>query len=161
MFFDSRCNLYNMWLDGVDEEYRRLGISKAQEAEWCQEYVSFWASQLSVDDLTAVWWLSGFDAALPDLLKMARKGDSYAQLFYANAIWETINSYTISAPMRELAIRIAMEIWQSLVQHPIEISDKHRAEIVPGMKVLGASNPEQYVRKYAKMKLTEAKKRLR
>jgi hypothetical protein len=159
IFFDYACNTFYMAHDGELEEYKKIGVSAAQEAEWRREYISFWVSQLSIDDLTAVNRLGETWAgeALPDLIKMAGQGDGYAKLWYANAIWKLANGASISATMRDQAIKTAINLWQSLVQRPIELSDNHKAEISPNMKPLDASTPEEYVLNYAKRKLAEAK----
>ncbi len=87
MFFDYACNTFFMAHDGVLEGYKLFGISEAQEAEWRREYIAFWTSQLSTDDLTAVDQLRNAWAgeALPDLIRVADTGDGYAKLWYANA----------------------------------------------------------------------------
>ncbi len=88
IFFDHACNRFFMDRNGVSQDYDRYGATKTQEAEWRQEYISMWVSRLSVDDLTAVRRLEDAWAteALPDLIRMADTGDSYA-----NAIWEIAN----------------------------------------------------------------------
>ena len=40
MFFDYACNSFFMSHDGVYEEYKRYGISEAQEKERCREYIA-------------------------------------------------------------------------------------------------------------------------
>jgi len=162
MFFDYACRTFFMHNDGVLEEYRKFGITESEEKEWRQEYIAFWLSQLDVDGLTAVNRLCDADAgeALPDLIKMAGKGDSYAKLWYANAIWHIASRASIfdaSMLVQNQAIQTAIDLWQSLVQGPIELSDNHTAEISPNMKHLGASMPEEYVLNYAKRMLNEAR----
>ena len=91
IFFDYACNGFFMAHDGVYEEYKRYGISEAQEKEWRREYVALWVSRLEIDDLMPVDRLRDAWAgeALPALMEMADRGDSYAKLWYANAIWQT------------------------------------------------------------------------
>jgi len=56
-------------------------ISEEQKSEWRNEFIAYWTSKLSIEDLEAVTKLSGPQAieAVSDLLGIAEKGDSYAK----------------------------------------------------------------------------------
>lgn len=159
IFFDYACRHFHIDRDGLGEEYKRFGISKAQEKEWRREYIDFWVSQLSIDDMTPVNRLSDAWAteALPDLIKMADKGDSYAKLWYAIAIWKLAEAIRISVPLQEQARKTAINLWQSIVQGPIELSNNHKTTIIRSMKSLDTSTPEEYVLNYANRRLVAAK----
>jgi hypothetical protein len=162
MFFDYACNHFFMDHDGLGVKYRKYGVTKKQEIEWRSEYISIWTSRLSVDDLTPVNRLrdAWADEALPDLMKLAHKGDGYAKLWYANAIWQIANRPNVSAAMRKQAISTAINLWKLLVQDSEKISDDHRANISPSnIFALGASTPEEYVVNYTKSQLAEANKK--
>lgn len=158
LFIDYACNHFYMDRDGAGIEYDKYGISEAEEKKWRREYISFWVNQLSTDDLTAVDKLSDAKAteALPALIEMADKGDSYAKLRYANAIWCITTS---GAYVRPKAEKAAIDLWQSLVQGAIEISENHKTDISrSSMKNLEASTPEEYVLDYAVRQLERVKK---
>ncbi len=159
MFFEFACNTFFMAQDGVLEQYKKFGVSKAREEEWRREYISFWVGQLSTDDLKAVDRLrdAGASEALPSLIRMARKGDSYSKLWYGNAIWALANGASLSGSMREEAINAAIAVWQLLVEQAIELSDNHKAQVLPHLRSLDASTPEEYVLNYAKRQLTAAR----
>lgn len=158
IFFDYACNHFYMERDGVGKEYENFGVSEAEEKEWRREYISFWVSQLSIDDLTAVdkLYYAWAVEAVPALIKMADKGDSYAKLWYANALWHISDSSRISVTMREDARRTAINLWQTIVQQPVELSENHRAKII---SYKSSSSPEKYVLNYAKSNLENAKER--
>ncbi len=157
IFFEFACNHFYMWHDGAEEEYKKFGITDAQEAAWRREYIEHWVSRLELDDLTAVNQLRNAYAheALPALIELARQGDGYARLWYANAIWDLENGTGIPASLREQATETCLEIWQALIQQPFELSNSHKATIAPSMKALEASTPEEYVVNYAKARLKE------
>jgi hypothetical protein len=158
MFFEYACNTFFMNNDGVLNDYLRFGISPAQENEWRQEYISFWVNQLSVDDLTAVDKLRDAEAgeSLPSLMAMAREGDGYAKLWYANAIWQLANRANISKELRIQACQVAINLWQDLVEQKFDITEDHKGKIFPYLRALDASTPEEYVINYARHRLREA-----
>ena len=125
---------------GLGEEYKKYGISENQEQEWYREYIEFWVNQLSVDDLTPVNRLSDAWAgeALPDLIKMADQGDSYAKLWYANAIWDIAKGVSVSGSLRRQARNTSINLWQSIVQGSIEVSENHKgADTLNSPAILG------------------------
>ncbi|MDY0020665.1 MAG: hypothetical protein RBT47_11765 [Anaerolineae bacterium] len=156
LFFEFACNHFYMDHDGMGETYAQFDVSEAEEAQWRQEYIALWVSRLSTEDLTAVNSLTSAWAgeALPALIAMADKGDSYARLWYANALWDLATGISTAAETHEQAIQTAVRLWRSLSQGPIELSESHRAMITPSsMNYLEAATPEEYVRNYAKRRL--------
>lgn len=158
MFLEYACNIFFMAHDGVYEEYKSFGISQEQETDWRREFVSFWVERLSTDDFTAVNQLSNARAfeALPELMQVADTGDDYARLWYANAIYQLASGVSVASAMQAQATDMALGLWQTLTQRPIEISDAHKVQILPNMKWLEASTPEEYVRNYARRNLENA-----
>ena len=155
LFFEFACNHFYMDHDRMGETYAQFDVSEAEEAQWRQEYIALWVSRLSTEDLTAVnsltsAWAGG---ALPALIAMADKGDGYARLWYANALWDLATHCTLADDIRRQAIQTAVELWKSLIRGPIELSEGHRATIAPSLKYLEAATPEEYVRNYAKRRL--------
>ena len=173
IFYYYACNHFFLDRDDMREEYEEYGITKAQEREWTAEYISFWTDRLSPEDLTAVDRLHQADAweALPALMKMAPRGDSYAQLWYGNAIWgiawsgQTTLSFRPRKDRARLekmykeAATVSIGLWRHLTTGKITISDEHRAKIAPYVAFLRATTPEGYVVNYAKDKLAEAEYR--
>jgi hypothetical protein len=131
IYFQYSCNHSHLDFGDDVDEYNSYGITSEQEKNWTLEYISYWISQLSVDDLKAVDLLSRIRAeeSLPELFRMALIGDSFARLTFANAIWDIANGWKISPTMRELAKQKAIFLWQSLLDNPIELTDKHRTEL--------------------------------
>ncbi len=145
--------------NGVRPDYERYGVTKAQEQEWRQEYIALWVSRLSAEDLTAVNRLRDARAveALPDLIRMADRGDSYARLWYANAIWEIAQGANVPPPLQLPAVETAIRLWQSLVDGDITLTDERKNQIAPAMNLRNEATPEQYVRNYAASQLDRAK----
>lgn len=162
MFFDYACRHFGMMRDGVLKEYEKFGISKAQEREWRQEYISFWVSQLYADNVEAEaikkLIVASAGEALPDLIKMAGRGDSYVKLWYAIGISNITSIGGFSSTLQEQAKKTIVVLCQPLVRGPIELSDDHKAAITPGMmRSLGASTPEEYIMNYANDILTKTR----
>jgi hypothetical protein len=161
IFFDYACNHFYMEHDGVDKEYERFAISADEEKAWRQEYISFWVSQLSVDDLTAARQLryAWATEALSALIEIADKGDSYAKLRYADVLWDLGNSYDI---IGQRAIETAINLWQSLVQQPIELSENHKAEFSSASILNEAKSKLADLKQdYAKHKLAKRRQRVK
>ena len=162
IFFDYECSHFYMSRDGIDEKYYKYHISEEQELEWRKEYIDHWVSQLSVDDMTAVQRLDGACAieALPNLIYIADRGDSFAKLWIANAIWSiTKRDPAIDPDLQKRAIDTAVTLWKSILADKVWLSECHRKEISPGsIKALKASTPEEYTVNYARNKLDEATK---
>jgi hypothetical protein len=172
IFFQYSCNHSHLdWGDDVDE-YKSFGITREQESKWILEYISYWISQLSVEDLKAVQELSQIRAeeSLTELFRVSLMGDSFAKLTFANAIWHIANGQKTSRTMRELARQKAIFLWQSLLNSPIELTDEHRKEISGNLESQArvrknikpdntqqASTPEEYILTSAKFGLTKAK----
>jgi hypothetical protein len=159
MYFEYACHTFFMAHDGVFAKYQAYGISEGREREWRAEFIAYWVSSLSTDDMTALNWLRNSKAveALPDLLRMAGEGDSYAKLWFANSMWDIAKRALIPAPMRDAVARTAVGLWASILRDPIEISDSHKKGIdaVIAKGALDASTPEEYIQNYARKKLDE------
>ncbi|CAG0934793.1 hypothetical protein TFLX_03669 [Thermoflexales bacterium] len=155
MFFDYACNTFFMSHDGVYEDYKCYDISDAQEKEWRREYIALWISRLGVDDLTHVDRLcdAWADEALPALMEMAAKGDSYAKLWYANAIWQLADGSSCDMLVRWKARRVANALWQSLLTEDIELTESHKVHIASLLPALQSSAPDEYIQRYARQRL--------
>jgi hypothetical protein len=166
MFFNYACRHFFIAHDGLTEEYNKFRITEAQEQEWRQEYISLWLAKLSVDDLWAVNRLRDAEAfeALPALIGMADKGDSFAKLWFANAIWDLANRGSISAELKQRALKTTIQIWQSIIQQPFKLTDKHYSEINSNIEkyksLVNGATPQEYVLNYAQSKLAEAQKKI-
>jgi hypothetical protein len=159
IFFEYGCTEFNMAREG--ENFGKYRISEEQKAEWRKEFVAYWAGKLSVDDLTAVTRLSQAEAieAVPDLLRIAEKGDSYAKLLIAGAIKSAGSKYGIDKNLRKQTLDIAITLSESIVEGQIQLSEGHRTEILAfHPTILGTLTPEEYVLKVAKFLLGEARK---
>ena len=179
MFFAYACNHFN--LRDVEEEYRKYGASREDERKWRQEFINFWISRLSVDDLTALNCLdnAGATEALPQMIRIAPLGDDYAKLWYGNAIWGLANNLVWRVSAKEASFEAgaaAVRLWQSAIEGTITIPDEHRGrlqELIDSFPALGvrqptdrdgnpvvtsATTPEEYVYFYAMAKLREAEK---
>ena len=150
IFFQYACNHFYLNREVEAVEYKKFDISKEQEKIWCREYVSYWMSQLSLDDLRALNPLryTYAEEALPELLRLSTLGDSFAKLSFANTIWDIAYGGTMSPIMRESSRRKAVSIWQALLNNPIELTDDHRQIVT-----------DDYILNYARNKLGESKKR--
>jgi hypothetical protein len=159
IFFEYSCNHYYMSREAVD--FNKYHISKEQENEWRNEFIAYWISKLSIDDLAAVHRLEGSDAieAVPDLIAIADKGDSYVKLWIASAIWSISFKNDIDTTLQKQTLDIAIKLLESIVENQVLLSEYHRNEIpIVGMKNFGASTPEEYIINFAKRKLENAKK---
>jgi hypothetical protein len=184
IFFQYACNHFFLDREVDAEEYKKFDISNEQENKWTREYVSHWISELSVDDFQAVNSLSATNAgeALPEMFRISELGDSFAKLWYANAIWDIASDGLMSPIMRERARRKSISLWQSLLDNPIEFTGDHRkkvSEIVENQAQLEKSiqtareshglpqrlttsqtvTLDGYILNYAKSRLRESKKR--
>lgn len=160
IFFEYNCNEFNMARDG--ENFGKYRISEEQIAEWRNEFIGYWISKLSVDDLEAVTRLSGAEAieAVPDLLGIAEKGDSYAKQEIAFAIMSASSKYGIDKNLRKQTLDSVIKLSESIVESKILLSKNHRNHILAfPPAVLDNLTPEEYVLKYAKFVLKEAKER--
>ncbi len=174
IFFQYSCNHSHLDFGDDVDEYKNYGVTSDQEDKWTVEYISHWISQLSVDDLKAVRLLSRIRAeeSLPELFRMALIGDSFARLTFANAICHIADGQKTSPAMRELAKQKAIFLWQSLLDNPIELTDKHRIEIANNLEsqakvrkniknidnIQQTPTPEEDIVASAKFGLAKAKK---
>jgi hypothetical protein len=161
LYFEFACNHFFMDHDGFGNEYRSYQISQGEEMEWRAEFIEFWKTHLSLDNMRPLHLLehAGAIEALPEIITMSRKGDDYSKFWYACTIWNLAYGYV----NRNEAIRIALRIWISLSIRAKNITPKHKNEISKFMKNLGASTPEGYLKNYSRRKLWESitKKSLR
>jgi hypothetical protein len=156
LFFDYSCNQYFMIHDGVYEEFKRYGIRLEQEIAWRKEFISYWENRLSVDDLHPLDQLEHTNAveSIPSILTLADKGDGYAKLWYANALWKLCSLEKAPVELQKQGKQKSTELWQELSKQDIgEISENHKKKIMPFLFAMGASTPEEYVRTYAKKQL--------
>ena len=168
IFFQYTCNHFFLDREVEAEEYRKIGVSRAQEYAWTQEYTSYWISQLSVDDFQAVNKLSSAHAVegLREMIRMSTRGDSLAKLWYANAMWNIASGSIMFPILRARAKQKAVFLWKSLLKNPVELTEEHRkmvSKIVENQarleKSIQVATPDDYVLNYARNKLAEAKER--
>jgi hypothetical protein len=145
IFFEYSCN--GLYMAQNDVHFSQYHISKEQEAAWRNEFIAYWRSQLSTEDLTAVQKLREAYAveSIPDLMAMVNQGDSYAKLRIAEAL-AAIGYMSKDKSLRKQAQATAITLAQSILDHPILVSESHKSEI----ERLGASNPEEYIILFAK-----------
>ncbi len=175
----------------MDKQYEEYGITKARQNEWRREYISFWASRLSLDDMTPLTRLEGAQAheVLPEITNLAPLSDDYAKLWYGLNIWHIAKAEKSTIKFHPKlehkrltrtylqAGRTAVELWESVLMGDIHLTEEHRAQLtkmldgfrerypqvvesekakqLPG--VTSASTPEEYVTRYARNMLREAK----
>ncbi|KAB8145583.1 hypothetical protein F8S13_00400 [Chloroflexia bacterium SDU3-3] len=146
LFFSYDCRAFFMAHDGVYETYQSYHVSREQEQAWRAEFIEHWCALLSCDDLGALQhlWYAEATEALPLLTAQASQGDSYAQLWYATAIWEL----AATNPTRYHAEqRHAIQLWRTLLAQPIWLTEQHQAAI----RALGSAplSYESYIRDQA------------
>ena len=157
IFFDYDCNHFYLSRDRAGDEYKKFSISQEQEKIWRDEFISLWISKLSTDDLEPLGKLSGAYAkeALPDLIKMAGQGDSYAKLMFANSIWSIKDAKEIDAGLYQQARETAINLWTALLEKEIWISERHKEEVSQNMKARHAATAEEYIRDDAQRQLNK------
>jgi nucleotide-binding universal stress UspA family protein len=145
IFIKYSCN--GLYMAQNDVHFSQYHISKEQEGEWRNEFITYWRSQLSTEDLTAIQKLRDAQAveSIPDLLAMVDQGDSYAQLRVAEAL-AAIGYMSKDKSLRKQTQATAIKIAQSLLDHPVQVSERHKIEI----ERLGGSDPEEYIILFAK-----------
>ena len=143
IFFEYSCSGLEMARNEVN--FSQYHISREQEAAWRKEFIAYWRSRLSTEDLTAVQKLREADAveAIPDLIAMADQGDSYAKLRVAEALSSI--GYMANRSLRKQAEAVARTTARSLLDHPLQISEDHKADIAR----YGGSDPEEYIIMFA------------
>jgi hypothetical protein len=145
IFFEYSCSGLEMARNDVP--FEKYHITRQQEEAWRNEFIAYWRSQLSTEDMTAVQKLRDADAveAVPDLLGMLGKGDSYAQLRVAEAVW-ALSYWMKDKAQKKQAKAAAIQSARSLISQPIQVSERHKIEI----ERLGGSSPEEYIRLFAR-----------
>ncbi|HET9906928.1 MAG TPA: hypothetical protein VFQ23_09810 [Anaerolineales bacterium] len=161
LFFNYSCSRFFMSRDGADYEYDQYGVTAEQEAIWRKEYIDFWTSRLSVDDLEALNNLDHAWAieAIPDLIKICGQAEGYAKLQYADSIWQLSKSSKLQGDIRKQAIETSIAAWESLLTGNFNIPEQFRKKIISLMPRIEATTAENYVINSAKRQLEEAKKR--
>jgi len=159
LFFDYLGSKFGMWHDGILDEYKQYNISPDQEAQWHKELIALWQERLSANDLSPVITLSRLNASetLPDILKFADQGDSYAQLIYANALWEITTASehpAVSPEIIEQAQRTAIRLWRSIATGPIELAPNRDFRPFDGSKT------EDFLKDWAARNLARVKENL-
>jgi hypothetical protein len=146
IFFEYSCNGLHMAQNDV--HFSRYHISKEQEVEWRNEFITYWRSQLSIEDLTTVQKLRDAHAveAIPDLLAIVDQGDSYAKLRIAEALGAIGYLIDKDKSLKKQTQATAIKIAKSILDHPVQVSESHKIEI----ERLGSSNPEEYIITFAK-----------
>ena len=158
IYFYYACNHFFLDRDGDSDEYKSFSVTAREEQEWRKEYIEIWINKLSVDDLHPIDRLrdAGVNEALPVMIKMADKGDSFSKLWFANAMYDMARWMIFSPILRFRAMSKAKNLWKQLSQNSIELTEAHRKEITRGtMRALSAADAEEYIRNYARRKLEE------
>lgn len=152
IFFEYSCN--GLYMAQHDVNFSQYHISKAQQDEWRNEFIAYWRSQLSTEDLTAIQKLRDANAveAIPDLLAMADQGDSYARLRVAEGLW-ALSYWLKDGTLRKQTNATARKMAQSILDGPIEASESHKLE----MAKLGGSDPQRYITLFAKNVVNDGK----
>jgi hypothetical protein len=140
IFFEYSCN--GLYMAQNDVHFEQYHISNAQQTEWRNEFVAYWRSQLSTEDLTAIQKLRDAYAveAIPDLLTMTDQGDSYAKLRVAEGLW-ALSYWVKDRTQRKQTNATARKMAQAILDRPIEVSESHRIEIAK----LGGTDPKKYI----------------
>jgi hypothetical protein len=161
MFFDYCCNTFYMLNNGDLDKYKKFRISKKQEKLWRKEFIADAISRLDTNDLSALKDLkdAGAIEALPQVIEQSGKGDGYAKLRYAEAIWWIADIPWYSIAVRKEARSIATKLWESLIEKSFEITEQHKAEIGLYTNNHKLMAPEEFVVNYAKRKLNEMMKK--
>ena len=156
MFFDARCRHFFILDEGKWDEYKQLGATGEDEKKWREEYIQIWIGKLSVTDLEAIERLRSANAneAIPALIDLCDKGDSFAKLSFANALWELSGCghvfFWIFSSVNTKALKKAMSLWHSILDNPLRF-DIDRS--FPSANVWNASTPEEYVVSFAKQQI--------
>ncbi|MFT3895318.1 MAG: hypothetical protein QM730_27145 [Anaerolineales bacterium] len=153
VFFEYSCN--GLYMAQNDVNFSQYRISKAQQVEWRNEFIAHWRSQLSTEDLTAIQKLRDAQAteAIPDLLTMVGKGDSYAQLRIAEALWALSYLVNNDKALKKQAKATAIQLAQSILNNPIQASESHKLE----MAKLGGNDPKKYITLFAENVVNDGK----
>ncbi len=116
-----------MYRSDAEREYDSYAVTAEQEALWRNELIEEFASQLSPNEVEPLFFLRWMDATevIPRLLELAPLGDSYAQLEYADALWEIARRcpWRLTPELVEQSRNAAIEQWQSIATRPLSVSD--------------------------------------
>jgi len=127
IFRDYLGSKQRMFNDGVDQEYDSYAVTAEQEARWRHELIEELVERLSPDDVEALISLRLMDATevVPRLLELAPLGDSYAQLQYADALWEMARRcpWRLGPELVEQSKRAAIERWRSVAASRPSVSN--------------------------------------
>jgi hypothetical protein len=147
IFFKYSCNHVEMARNDI--YFSKYHISKEQETEWRNEFITYWRGQLSTEDLTAIQKLEELHAveSIPDLIAMIDKGDSYANLRIAQALLSLGDWLGKDETLRTQTRSTALKTLQSILDHPVQVSERHKSDI----ERLGDFDPENYVITFAKL----------
>jgi len=159
LFFDYSCSNYFMARDGMDSEFKRLGGTDQLAADWRKEYIAYWTSRLSLDDLEALSQLNfawGVEA-LPDLIRMCEQAEGYAKLQYADVIWQLSKASSLDEHIRKQAKGTAIKAWEILMTGNFTIPERFQKKIISKMAPINRTTPENYVVTEAKRQLEKAK----
>lgn len=161
MFFDYCCNTFYMLNNSVLDKYEKFRISKRQEKLWRKEFIADCVSRLDPNDLSALKRLkdAGAIEALSEVIEQSDKGDGYAKLRYAEAIWWIADIPWYSKVVRKEARDTVINLWKSLVEKPFEITEEHKAEIGLYTNNHKLMTLEEYVVTFAKHRLSEMMKK--
>lgn len=147
IFFAYSCNHVEMARNDV--YFSKYHIRREQEAQWRNEFIALWRSQLSTDDLTAIQKLEEVHAveSIPDLIAMIDKGDSYANLRIAQALLSLGDWLGRDETLRTQTRATALKTVQSILDQPVQLSERHKSDIVEHMG--DDVDPENYVITFA------------
>jgi len=161
LYFDYCCNTFFMLNNGDLDKYKKFRISKKQEKLWRKEFIADSVSRLDTNDLSALKNLkdAGAIEALSEVIEQSDKGDGYAKLRYAEAIWSIADIPWYSKAVRKGARDTVINIWISLIEKPFEITEEHKAEIGLYTNNHKAMTPEEFVVNYAKRELNKMMKK--
>lgn len=152
IFFDYRCNEFYMAREG--ENFPQYHISEELKAEWRNEFITIWKNQLSTDDLTALQKLHDAEAfeAVPDLIAMIDRADSYAKLEIVRAL-QTMSRKIADKAMRKQTVDTIRNTLRFIIDNPVQVSEEHRTLIQNWFK----QNPEEHIIPWATQILKEVK----
>jgi len=92
LYFDFAGSQFQMWHDGVLDEYRGYKVSREQEAAWRREFVPLWLNRLPEEPIRALVMLRtmGATEALPELIRFTEQASGSVQMSCANALWDMV-----------------------------------------------------------------------
>ncbi len=160
IYFNNLGSTFFMIRDGVLKEYRSFNISEQQEAEWRQELIAEMSLSLDNEDFTRLDKLGTIaqyhgdsvilEAIVAYIIKNLHTMDSYAQLIYANHLWELAGAASQELPggPYNQARSIAIRLWRNIIKGQVTLKAERAGEIESGEE-----NAEEYVKKWAERQL--------